>query len=248
MKIITCVLVALLIYFLPAFSQINNGIKIIKEADSTSLSFQNREYYKTVKLPFKAITVFDKRFDTTKIGYVKNNTKVQLEESFSTIINNYFKKNVDPNSERSLIIFIKSFWIQKGVVDNLTDKKVVMGSVYGSGLITEPLYEPVNFDKSGSCTVVIETFASSNSTFKSLFKIDTFFLNLSMGFGKNNVDELFFLPFDSLAHKIATTNIENLLEKKRTLSCEQINNYYNTRFNIPLLKDSIIKKRYFSEL
>jgi hypothetical protein len=221
-----------LFHFVFAFSQKDDGLRIIKESGSTTELFE-KTYYKNTKIPFREIIVFDKRFDTSKIGYCNINLKIQLGKSFSAILNNYFKNNLDPSSSRSLVIFIKSFWLQKGAIDNILNKKIIQKPLAG------------NSDYGGSCTTELEAYSESGSNLKALFKIDTFFINLYKNLRKNTLDEFFFLPFDSIVDKLETINIQQVLEKKTALSREQVNKYYNNRFNTAVLKDSIIKKGIF---
>jgi hypothetical protein len=87
-------------------------------------------------------------------------------------------------------------------------------------------------------------YSESNSNFKPLSRIDTFFVNPGK-IKKRTADNFFFLPFDSLAKRISETNIGALLKQKRILSWKQISEHYDARFNIPILKDSVIKNGIF---
>ena len=56
------------------------------------------------------------------------------------------------------------------------------------------------------------------------------------------MDEWFFLPFDSLARKMATTDVTLTLNKKRKLSFKEVNDFYSRRTNIPVLENTETQK------
>ena len=222
------------IFVLSLFAQKDDGLHNIRNAQTITESFKESLYYSSQKIPFKKIQVIDKRFDTTKLGYTNSNAfKVKLETSWSDILNNYFRNNFDPSSDRSLVIVIKSFWLQRGVIEKFLKKKVILKDLFSTG------------DNGGCCTADIDVYAKSDTTFQALFKIDTFFINMLKNFRRNTLNELFFLPFDSLFHKLSTTDLRILLSKKRKITFPELTNYYDGRFNLPILNDAIIQKGIF---
>jgi hypothetical protein len=224
---------------LPA--QKDDGLHYIINAGVTTETFKERTYYKHQKIPFREILVIDKRFDTTKIGYTNANSfKIQLGPAWSDILNNYFKDNLDKSSGRVLVIAIKSFWMQRGVLDKALDKKIVLKSVTGRAE-----GDKVKLDNGGSCTVSLDIYSKSDTAFQALFQIETSFINASKNYRKNTLDEFFFLPFDSIAAKMAITDLSNLLQKKRKLSWKELDDYYDKRFNLPLLNEPVIRKGIF---
>jgi hypothetical protein len=118
-------------YCLVCFSQKKDDIRIIDEAGDVTGGFDKINYYKTTRIPFRDILVFDKRFDTSKLGYTNSNLRIHPDNTWSSILNTYFKNNLDPSSDKSLVIFIKSYWMQRGIVDKVIRKKLVLKSAVG---------------------------------------------------------------------------------------------------------------------
>lgn len=222
--------------FITASAQKNDGLKHIVEADSVIASFEKDLYYKDTKFPFRDIVVFDKRFDTTKCGYTNTDIKIKLQHSWTNVLTNYFRNNLDPASDRSLVIFIRSYWLQKGILDNVLDKKVIQKQMNSTNTFE---------DYSGSCTVQLEVYAGTGSSLKTLFKIDTSFLNATVGLRRGTLDRFFFLPFDSMARKIAMTDIPELLTRRKDLSWQEVHQHYDNRFNVQVLHDASIRKGIF---
>lgn len=201
--------------------------RFIKESKDNYYSFENSGYGSGFKLPFKEITVFDKRFDTTKIGYTFQNigndySRIMLKKSWSEILNSYFKKNLDSNSNQSLVIIVQTFWMQHGALAEIQRLKKVK-SIYKE--------EP---DRGGVCSVELDLFVRSDSSFQALFRLDTSFLSLDNF--KNNLDIFFFMPFDSIANKLKTTSVNQAILNRRKIKLQELDSFYNDRFQIPILK------------
>jgi hypothetical protein len=224
-------------YCLASISQRRDETKIIKEAGEITESFEGINYYKNNKAPFRDIIVVDKRFDTTKLGYTNSDFKILLGRSWSSVLNNYFKNNLEPSSDKSLVIFIKSYWLQRGVIDKVVKKKIILKDAFGNN--------ELNLRDGGSCSANIEVFAKSGDDFQALFRIDTFFLNTITNFRKNKLADFFFLPFDSVFRKMITTDVTGLLDKRKKIAWNELTEHYDNRFNLPVCKEPYIKKGIF---
>ena len=191
-------------------AQKNDGTDYILNSQEFKTSFLEKSYYKDVKLPFNEIIIFDKRFDTSKLGYLKIPNigkkafgKIQLQRTWTAIINHYFRKNLNPSSTSKLIIYIRSFWMQEGALDEMTTKKVITKSILGKA------------DAYGNSKADIDIYVQTDTTLQALFKIEDVFLNYYK-FTANKMDEWFFLPFDSLARTMSTTIPPPISSKART--------------------------------
>jgi len=211
--------------------------QFIKNSKENFYSFEDIHYFSGPKLPFKQIIVLDKRFDTTKTGYTHDNisnkySKIVLQKSWSEILNEYFRYNLDTNSHHTLFIVIQTFWMQIGTLAEVQKAKKV-NEVYKQ-----------EKDRGGSCTAELDVFVQSDSSFQALFKIDTTFLSLS-NYNRNKLDNFFFLPFDSIAIKINSLSVPQNILNKRKIKLDEINNVYNNRFQIPVLKQVTPEKGVF---
>ena len=70
-------------------------------------------------LPFKNVVVIDNRFDTSKLGYIKDSRKYEklnltngLPGTMQQVIHSTLQNNMDASSNSSLYIFINHLWIQ----------------------------------------------------------------------------------------------------------------------------------------
>jgi hypothetical protein len=234
--IITAIL--FLFSFVTLRAQRNDGIRYIKNAGEFTVSFEKSNYYKQQMMPFNRIIVIDKRYDSSKLGYttaglLQSYAKVILERPWSAIINDYFKKHLDPNSDQQLVIVLKSYWLQRGVIDQIVQKKIVKTDLSG---VT---------DDRGSCTADIDIYVQTDTILQALFRIEDVFLNLAERYQKNKMEDFFFLPFDSIARRIAGLSIPDVLARKRKLTWQEVNNYYDDRFKTPVLTDPEIRKGVF---
>ncbi|HLG38627.1 MAG TPA: hypothetical protein VI461_03125 [Chitinophagaceae bacterium] len=222
--------------WLISFSQKKDDTRMIDNAGSTVESFENINYYKRNKIPFRDIIVFDRRFDSTKLGYANSNIRIQLGRSWTTILNEYFKRNLDSSSNKSLFIFIKSYWLQKGIVDKVIRKKVVLKDAFGADFL--------NIEDGGSCSVNLEVFARSDSNYFPLFRIDDSFFNQLNNFRKGNLSEFFFLPYDSVFQRLLVTDLTHLYQRKK-ITWQELTEHYEQRFNLPICKEPSPKKGIF---
>lgn len=218
--------------------QQNDGIKYIRNAGVVVEAFEKITYYKKQQMPFKQVIVIDKRFDSSKTGYattgfLQGYAKVVLKQSWSATLNNYFQNNLTPSSDKSLVIVLKSFWLQRGAMEQLVDKKIAKIPVASNG------------EYGGICSADMDIYVQSDSSLQALFRIENNFMNLAVRYQKSRIDEFFFLPFDSIARRLVDLNVPEVLTKKRKLTWKEVNDYYDQRFDIPVLKDTGIKKGVF---
>ena len=218
-------------------AQKSEGTEYILNATEYKLAFDKKTFFDTNKLPFKDIVVYDYRYDTSKIGYVESGggsgySKIQLKQNWAGALNNYFKKNLDASSSQTLCIVIRSFWMQEGILDELSTKKVIQKSVGGKS------------DYDGNCKAQLDVYVQSGSALQAFFKLDTTFLNFYK-FKQKKLEEWFFLPFDSIARKIISSDVPSVLSKRKKLSLEEVSSFYNKRFDLPILKGQLLQKGVF---
>ena len=209
----------------------------IKSARENFYSFEDIHYASGPKLPFKKIIVIDKRFDSTKTGYTYDKisnkySKIVLQKSWSEILTEYFRNNLDTNSQQNLFIVIQTFWLQFGMPAGVQRQKNIK-DVYKDDI-----------DRGGSIVTELDVFVQSDSSFQAFFKIDGIILSLS-GYSKNKIDNFFFLPFDSVARKINSLSVSQAILNKRKIKLDEIHTVYNNRFQIPVLNQRILEKGVF---
>lgn len=198
----------------------------LSTAEPYVLELKDEVYMGGGKMPFKEIIVKDYRFDTTKYGYirVKGTRKmvfdVNSSVAFSTLANNYFKAHLDPAADKSLVIVIKTFWLQQGTVDLESDEKI---------------YENWGWDdKTGACHASFDVFAASNNEYKALLRMEYEFMNEK--YRSQRLKQLFFAPFDSVANRINAMDVEKTLSGKKNFSSAALDQNYQSRFDLPVLK------------
>lgn len=189
-----------------SYTQKANEVDFIKESGISTISFETNAYYEDVKFPFKQIKVIDYRYDTTKIGYRGKGklwNQVKPAGNWTDILNSYFKKNLDASANRILIVCIKSFWIQPGVIEQITKKKVIQKDVMSRS------------SDGGVCSADLEIYSQSGIELQALFRINETFL-FPDNYNKKSIKDLFFLPFDSLARKIKDEQqIQQILSRRK---------------------------------
>lgn len=212
-------------------AQKKDETRFIRNSGEEFYSFNNVYYSQDHKLPFKNILVVDKRFDTTKTGYthesiINKYSRIILGKDWSTILNNYFKSNLDSASQHTLVVIIQTFWLQSGTLAEIQRIKKV-----------NEVYKNYS-DRGGTCSAELDVYVQSDSALQALFRIDTSFLNLG-NFNRNNIDAFFFLPFDSIAKKISKMSVTQAISSKRKISWAEINSVYDRRFQLPVLKTEL---------
>jgi hypothetical protein len=198
----------------------------IASASPVTIDVDGEKYDGDVKIPFRDIIVKDYRFDTSKLGYIKNSVKkivfnTPSSATFTSALNDYFSKSLDASSSKTLVIIVKTFWLQQGYDDALEDKKVKNNDI-------------AQRDRSGVCFTDFEIFVKEDTAYKALLKLDYEFP--LRAYRRKRLDGAFFNCFDSLVQKISTMNIESTLAKKRIFSQAEIETNYSKRFQLPILE------------
>ncbi len=205
-------------------------LSIIRKMEIT-LDTSNRFSGSTL-FPFKSITIEDVRFDTTQVGIYSllnnilkptiKNYKITftggLRKSLAMYLNNYFKENLR-NDDIELVCFLKKLNLVKR--DTLTEN-VSLQRTYGQ----------VNFQA--------EVFLRSGRDFYAAFKIDTI-LTESISLRKKEIademkDYLLMPALALLQNEISNTLWANTIKKKVFSQSVVYENYYNKRFDLPILK------------
>ena len=209
------------------------------KAKVQQIDFPSKSYHGDEKIPFSEIIITDYRFDTTKIGYMRNYDfyKIVFPQTSSIyltrVINDYLRKNLTPGADSKLTIIIKSLWINNFIHDT---------SENGGGKIRQPINQGTN-DKAGSCTADFEIFATQGPHNKALAKIKYEFPYSPYTYDK--FWDMIYLPFDSMVRHIGSMNMEATLQKRKDFSRAEIDSAYKSRYEIPVLKTSFLRKGVF---
>ncbi|MEO5998208.1 MAG: hypothetical protein ABIN89_15790 [Chitinophagaceae bacterium] len=184
----------------------------------------------TPSLPVNIIRVADVRFDTTYIGLytsftnivypIIRNYKISFKggarQNIEVYLNNYFgKKFGDDNNE--VVIFLKKLKIIKR--DTITANASIKNI--------------------GQINLETEVFLKSGKIFYAAFKIDTAFVE-RLAINKNEISDemkenLLMPALRFLQNKISSTDWGKVLLKKPFEESAVHENYYNNRFNLPIL-------------
>jgi hypothetical protein len=211
----------------------------ISTADGFMLPFFKETFNRQEKIPFKEIIIRDFRFDSTKLGYIRNygiNKVVvpgSISEYLTTRINYYFRNNLTPASEKKLIIILKTFWLQENAL-RLTNISAINNKIKkesGAGKNT------------GACIAGLEVFSNNGDLYKPLLKInDNFYYG---PYTKSHLWEFLTMPFDSLFDLLLKTNIETTLRNRKSYNKNEIDSAYFDRFHLPVLLNPLLKKGVF---
>ncbi|MCX6320150.1 MAG: hypothetical protein NTW29_22915 [Bacteroidetes bacterium] len=218
-----------LLFSIQLCAQNKDGVQFIQEAKLQELHLSHKVFYEKGKLPARNFIVKDYRFDTSKVGYtdpgalISHYVKVKPDQDWSTILTTYFSENLDPSSPNTILIIIRSFWMQEGLIDELTNKKVVQKEWMTNGDM-----------RGGSCEAALDIFLQADSVCMPLFKLEHTFLNFRK-FKTANLDEWFFLPYDSMARRLFQKNIPSNWQQGKTVSSGTIRSVYAQRFSKPVL-------------
>lgn len=181
------------------------------------------------KIPFRYVIVYDSRFDTTKLGYVfsagwkKINFPNSCAEALENMLNEYYKPVLDPTSAMTLVVFLKTYWLQSGGVQAVEEDYDVA-------------HNPEFFyDKSGVCFADIDVFACSNNEYRALTRIKSEFIDAP--YKGARLARFIVAPFDSLAKKLISSDIPALLSKKNPFTLAQITANYRKRFDLPVINN-----------
>jgi hypothetical protein len=219
---------------LVCFSQKKNDLAA---AGSFTLNPGDEKYDGKEKLPFRNIIVRDYRFDSTKLGYINNKVRkivfrsTSSSEAFTTILNGYCSNILNPAAEKTMVIIIKSYWLQRGFYDVNADNNVRLNEF------------DLEDDQSGVCITDFEIFSLSGNEYKALVKLEYEFELAS--YKKRKMDGSFFIAFDSLLRKVHSMNVDEVLSGKKSFAWSVLHDNYNKRFDIPVLKNQETKRGVF---
>ncbi|MEO8414003.1 MAG: hypothetical protein ABI472_10100 [Ginsengibacter sp.] len=193
---------------------------------------------------FKSIRIEDVRFDTTNIGMyaiaknalfpaIKNykiNFKNGAANSLHAYLNNFFTKNLSNEDEdKKLVCFLKRL--------NVTRRDTIVDNVKLTSTFSQ-----INFE--------MEVFLKSADNYYAAFKIDTLLIE-SIGTRKSEItDEIknyLLMPVLRIVQERINNTVWNtIMNKKSFLESVVINNYFNNRFNLPILTQPYKKGIYTS--
>lgn len=231
-----------------SFAQKSEGLQYIENAEPRTFIFSDKQYYVPGKMPFGKIVVADYRFDTSKVGYItmglgkSANKAIRPDKNWNSLLNHYFKAHLDPASPNTLFIVLRSFWMQEGILDEITSKKIIRKE----WLNQRDMGVPGIKNQGGNCKAAIDIFVCSDSLYQPLFKLEETFLNFN-AYRPGNLDQWFYLPFDSMARRIASMDISNELSRKKKIPATAIQQFYTERLQLPVLQTgTLIRGIYLS--
>ncbi len=207
----------------------------ISDAETFYLNINNESYDGPERISFKEFIIKDFRFDSTKFGYIKR-TKISLKknnsEGLSEFLNTYYKKSLDPNSDKSLVVILKKFWVQRDATDIVSEDKIRPDFGFGSG------------DNTGACITDIDVFCQSENKLYPLLKItDNFFYS---PYNQSQMADFVLLPFDSLVKKSMTINATSIIANRQSYTWNEINTNYSGRYTLPILSATSTSKGVFT--
>jgi hypothetical protein len=234
------------VLFIPAFVLAQNGKRDVLnpehlEAKKFKLEAQKTASYET-KLPFKNIRIIDSRFDTSKIGYVKDwglskrkgFQKMLLQGGISNAIESYYNEYYEGSftqNDFELLIVMKRFWISGNAHSN--NKRVEVSN---------------SIKDNNSIQCKWEYYIGKNGNYLPVKRIDTTFrINED---SKNYLNDefsekrLYYLK-QSLHALIEILDYSNAIDqfdkqpKKTLIQIEEFNKRMNM---IPILQDSGFRK------
>jgi hypothetical protein len=199
----------------------------------------------SITLPFSSIKIIDSRFDTTKLGFVLGNTffasktnlfkKLKLEKGVAIAIeeyyNDYYQKSL-ANNDFKLVIVIKKLWFSS------FDAGKTKTHDRGNG----------NSSKRGSMLCKWEYYVGKDDMYLPVKRTDTTFQlsddlykSIKSDFAEKEIIEFKFF----LKVLMETPGFEKKImafgdQPKKTIA--EINEYNNKRFDLNIIKDSVIKK------
>jgi hypothetical protein len=212
-------------------------------AEPFILDLKGEVYMGSGKIPFKEIIVKDYRFDTTKYGYIRlrGTRKIVFDSNssvaFSSVVNNHFKTQLDSSSDKSLIIVLKTYWLQQGTDDLYGDEKIQeRGSIRSAD-------EVPGSHESGACYASLDVFAGVNNMYRALLRLEDEFTGGRFRSGR--LKELFFAPFDSVVRRVSSMDVDKVLSTKKNFALPELASNYTSRFDIPVLKSNATSRGVF---
>lgn len=185
-------------------------------------------------LPFRAIEVWDRRFDTSKLGYIKRFagfkkiiTEGKTETILQAYLNNRYKNNLQQSSCYDLLLVVKHLWLQETTDAQETNQKIVISSSSNDIYFSEAIS-------------VLEVYAKQDDKYIPLLKLDsTFQWN---GVLLQHINDFFVLPFEICFKKLANMDFQKRVEKLRRLSLQEIANHQNKPIQYARFQTDIIEK------
>jgi hypothetical protein len=179
-------------------------------------------------LPFKNVVVVDSRFDTSKLGYIKDfryyeklHTPDALPETLQQTINTYQRLG-DSSSAPSLYIFIKHLWLQQSSYNELSKQKLSNGYLENVGYV--------------ACSAVLECYMQKDSFYYPLFRLDT--MLTQKGNLRKKADELLTEPFQVALLKSSSINLG---KKRKQMTAQEVTAYNSSKKNYPRLQTDILE-------
>lgn len=189
---------------------------------------------KSQPIPFKNITVWDFRFDTSKIGYCMygaDYNKIIFENNNGASIEAYLnKQNIvgQNNFNQSLLIVLRSFWIQSIKAGEATNNS-----------------EEKDRDNVGKLSAKMDVYSFTGQRYKALIRIDTVINTKNVT--RLNAASAVTTLLDAVMSKIGLIEIDDVLAKKREIEFSEIEAAYKNQFEKPRLKNNFtIKGVYLS--
>jgi len=191
-------------------------------------------------LPLTGIRVFDTRFDTVSSGLIANsmNSKEKLihfNRSASVAIEDYFKSHIslappDNNGKAlTLVCFIKKLFLSDFIyIDN--NNQVNSKSP--------------NYDIKSGVMTLLEFYANQDENFIPLYRFDTTVTG-EKDVSRNSRDYLEDVLTASL-RRLETLNWEKIRMYSKPKARFEVDSFNNSRFNIPILKESPRKGLYLN--
>ena len=222
------------VYFKPTFLLI---VFFLSVCDLKSQSLPRSDFQLELKdepgpqkidLTFSTIKVLDKRFDSSKLGYLffrSSYKNITLKSSLSAAMEEVFRKNFlsSNNSDRTLCIVIRTLWmhdLKSGEVD-----------------VEDFNNEMKNISK---YILKADVYSFQNNTYQALTRIDTSFESKSSL--KEIGYELLNNSFTYMAHRISSLNLEELFSRKTKINESDVMNYYEQRFKKPRIQHDTLSR------
>lgn len=226
------------VFWITCIAQGQDNVKQLPvKVGTVRIALEGNEYFRSGKIPFNKIIVYDYRFDTSKLGYFEYSQRsfeeIKLKQSWTVLLNRYFKNNLDASSPSTLFLFIRSYWLKRGIFDELSNKKIKQRA-WGEDL-----------ESAGACLAAIDVYSGNDSTMKALFRVEESFLNF-YNFNKTKIDNWIFLPFDSVVHRLQREDVAGLTRQKRDLRLSEVHAHYANRLNLPVLNTPVRKGVFLS--
>lgn len=206
---------------------------------------KNAKQRGNLKFPFSSIKVIDVRFDTTHVGLYsefrntfipviinsKINLKGGLSKSFSLHLNDFFKENLENNSDEVVCFLKKAKVIRRDTLAENTSMNKTIGQI----------------------EFQTEVFLKTSQGYHAVFKIDTVIIEQIAVTRREVAEEIkenMLIPaLKSLRSKISNTDWQKVKAKKIFTESIVYSNYSDNRFSIPILTQLYKKGVYksFSE-